>query len=108
MGWKCGRCGRPAKIVFTCKVAENFNVFVGDACTQCVREMAESAVSIEKMDMIHEDLGYTKAALEEGVLQLMKCPMCKKWRGEILMIKPDEMCASCFNYFMYAGRQTYQ
>jgi hypothetical protein len=66
----------------------------------CIRMKAEGAMSMERMDAV--GIGYTQAVLDEGALQLMKCPMCKKWRSEILMIRPKEACASCFNYLMYS------
>jgi protein-arginine kinase activator protein McsA len=102
MVWICQRCGYKAKIVFTTKVADNFRIFVGDVCIRCIRQIAEGAISMSKMDMISPDLGYTKAALEEGALQLMKCGYCKQYRSEILL-GPNEMCCSCFLYFYFKG-----
>jgi hypothetical protein len=93
-------CGLPSKVVMMCKVADIHQILVGDLCMDCLRAKAESAVSIEKMDDI--GIGFTQDVLDEGALKIMKCPKCKKWRSEIIMAKPDECCASCFNYLMYS------
>jgi hypothetical protein len=101
MVWFCGLCGVPSKLVMACKVADIHQIFVGDLCMSCLRAKAESAMGMEKMDAY--GIGHTQAVLDEGALQLMKCPMCKKWRPEIIMAKPNECCASCFNYLMYSN-----
>lgn len=85
-------------MVFAIKVADIYDVVVGDACISCIREKAETQVSMEKEDMI--GIGYTLAALQEGALQLLKCTQCHKYRDIVMMSKP-EVCCSCFNYFMY-------
>jgi hypothetical protein len=98
MVWFCNLCHRPAEMVFAIKCADIYDVVVGDACISCIREKAETMVSMEKEDMI--GIGYTLAALQEGALQLMKCPSCHKYR-DIIMVSKPETCCSCFNYFMY-------
>lgn len=99
MPWFCTGCNTSQEIVFTTKFADIFNIGIGDLCLRCIQAKAESAISMEKYDNI--GIAYTKVVLNEGVLQLMQCPNCHKYRGEIILSKPKDMCASCFTYYMY-------
>ena len=72
--------------------------FISNICILCIKELAEECVSMDKMDDI--GIGYTKAALDEGALQLMKCKGCGRFRGEI-MLGVRKCCPSCFLYYLY-------
>ena len=93
----CLYCGRPQRFLLLARVAEIYAIRFVQLCFDCIIELAQEQVSMNKMDRI--GIGYTEAALEEAALQLQKCEYCHNMVAEVLVSL--DCCCACFLVLSY-------